>query len=105
MFEITPFSKSKLTDKQWDEFVGQSDNGTMFHTRKFLSYHPNKRFKDASFVILKKGTLYSVFSAVIMERNGKKILSSHSGASYGGFIHKSNLNLKESFSIVEALVD
>ncbi len=105
MFKVIPFSKSKITDKQWDEFVNQSDNGTLFHTRKFLSYHPKKRFKDSSFVILKKGTLFSVFAAVIIERNGKKILSSHSGASYGGFVHKSNLNLKESFLIVETLID
>ena len=105
MFKLIPFNKSKFSDKQWDEFVLQSDSGTMFHTRKFLSYHPKKRFKDASFVILKKGKLFSVFTAVLIERDGKKILASHSGASYGGFVHKSNLNLKESFSIVEALED
>jgi len=105
MFEIIPFSKSKLTDKQWDEFVVQSDNGTIFHTRKFLSYHPQKKFKDFSFVILKKGILFSVFPATIIERNGERMLASHSGASYGGFVHKSNLNLKESFSMVENLID
>ena len=30
--------------KNWDDFVNRSNNGTIFHTRKFLSYHPKNRF-------------------------------------------------------------
>jgi len=104
MFKVIPFNKSNISDKVWDEFVQQSDNGTLFHTRKFLSYHPKNRFIDSSIVILKKDILFSVFSAVKKEKDGKIILSSHSGASYGGFVHKQNLNLEESFALVESLI-
>lgn len=54
MYEAIPFKDSELKDKDWDNFVLNSNNGTMFHSRKFLSYHPEGRFKDTSLVIIKK---------------------------------------------------
>ena len=47
---------------KWDEFVDGSYNGTMFHTRTFLSYHPQDRFRDHSLYFQKK------------EKKGKKKL-------------------------------
>ncbi len=91
-------------EKEWDEFVHSSDNGTIFHLRKFLAYHPKGRFNDASFALYKNNRMFSLFSAVLIERDGKKILSSHGGASYGGFVYNSNLNLKEAFSLVESVI-
>ena len=35
----------------WDEFVESSNNGTLFHTRKFLNYHPEDRFLDHSLIL------------------------------------------------------
>ncbi len=105
MFRIISFTDSGLTSEEWDDFVSGSDNGTIFHTRKFLSYHPKTRFKDASLVVTKGGKLFSVFPAVEIIKDGKKILSSHSGASYGGFVYNIDLNLKDSFELVEGLSD
>ena len=53
MLELIQYSKSGLTNEDWDRFVLNSDNGTIFHTRKFLSYHPKTRFKEASIVVTK----------------------------------------------------
>ena len=39
---------------EWDEFVDRSCNGTMFHTRRFLNYHPQYRFQDHSLYFQKK---------------------------------------------------
>ncbi len=103
MSEYFPFKDSKVTDEEWDSFVNESDNGTMFHQRLFLSYHPEEKFKDASLVVKKNNKLLSLFPAVVIERDGKKILSSHSGASYGGFVYKSNLNFQEAFELVDIL--
>jgi len=105
MIEYFPLKSAGLTSEEWDTFVDHSDSGTMFHKRLFLSYHPKDRFEDASLVIKKDGELLSVFPAVLIKREGKKILSSHSGASYGGFVYKQNLNLKEAFSLVESLLN
>lgn len=100
--KILHFKESGLTNENWDEFVKNSDNGTMFHERKFLSYHPKERFEDQCAVIYKNDKLFSVLPATVRERDGKKILVSHGGSSYGGFIHKSDLNLKDAFSLVKA---
>ena len=34
--------------KEWNNFVNQSNNGTIFHNQKFLSYHLNRKFIDHS---------------------------------------------------------
>ena len=105
MIEFLPFSNSSVTDIVWDTFVEASDNGTMFHKREFLSYHPKDRFQDSSVVIKKDNKILSLFPAVILEREGKKILSSHGGASYGSFVYRSNLNFREAFDLVEGIID
>jgi lipid II:glycine glycyltransferase (peptidoglycan interpeptide bridge formation enzyme) len=105
MLEYFPLNKIDLSDSEWDNFVDSSDNGTMFHKRLFLSYHPKGRFKDASLVFKKNGQMFAIISAAVVEREGKRILISHSGASYGGFVYKSNLNFREAFDLVESVVD
>jgi hypothetical protein len=105
MAEYFSLKDSDITNAEWDEFVHSSDNGTIFHLRKFLSYHPKGRFKDSSVVFKKNNKILSVFPAAVIERDGKKILSSHSGASYGSFAYRQNLNLKEAFDLVEGLLD
>jgi hypothetical protein len=105
MFEYTTFSKSGLSAEEWDEFVDNSDNGTLFHKREFLSYHPQGRFKDASFIVVKDNKVLALYTAAVVERDGKKILASHPGASYGSFVYKSNLNFKEAHSMVDLLLD
>ena len=50
--------KYKETDrKHWDYFVGNSNNGTIFHLRRFLNYHSENRFNDHSLIIKKKQQL------------------------------------------------
>ncbi len=105
MIEYFPLKNSKITSDEWDAFVDSSDNGTIFHKRTFLSYHPKDRFEDASLVFEKDNKILSIFPAALIIRDGKKILSSHNGASYGGFSYKQNLNLKEAFELVEGLID
>ncbi|MCU7496625.1 MAG: GNAT family N-acetyltransferase [Ignavibacteria bacterium] len=105
MIEYSPFKTSNISQHEWDEFVEESDNGTIFHTRKFLSYHPQDRFQDASIVVKRKNNLFSVLPAVIIERDGKKILSSHAGASYGSFAYRSDLNFQDAHDLVDILLD
>ncbi len=104
MIEYFSLKNSGISAEEWENFVECSDNGTIFHKRLFLSYHPKDRFDDASLVVKKDKELLSVFPAVLIKRDGKKILSSHGGASYGGFCYKQNLNLKEAFNLVECLL-
>lgn len=91
--------------EQWEDFVLSSNNGTIFHTRKFLSYHPADRFKDNSLLFLDKNKILSVITAADIVRDGARTFISHQGASYGGFVHKDNLSIKDSFRLTESLVD
>jgi lipid II:glycine glycyltransferase (peptidoglycan interpeptide bridge formation enzyme) len=105
MFEYIPLSDSEISDSEWDRFVDNSDNGTIFHKREFLSYHPRDKFKDASFVVVKNNKVLAVYTAAVVESGEKKVLVSHPGASYGSFVYKSNLNFKEAHSMVDSLLD
>ncbi len=104
MIEYKSFKSSRITDADWDSFVDETDNGTIFHKRKFLSYHAKDKFTDASFVVLKDSNILSVMTGALIKRDGKTILSSHPGSSYGGFAYKSELSFKEAHEIVESLL-
>ncbi len=104
MLELQKSADSCITPEEWDAFVDKSDNGTIFHKRRFLSYHPEERFQDDSIVFKKNGKLFSIFPAVKVIRDGKKILSSHGGASYGSFVYNTDLNFRESFDMVEEVI-
>ncbi len=90
-----------LHSEPWDRFVWQSNNGTIFHTQKFLSYHPPDRFEDHSLMICKNNKWIALFPAVVIRQNGKTVLFSHRGSSYGGFIHNHNLGIRDAFNIVD----
>lgn len=43
MIKIKKLSEKDI--KIWDEFVDNSNNGTIFHKMRFLKYHPIGKFK------------------------------------------------------------
>src|SRR5437867_897352 len=96
--EVIPYEKKYL--KQWEDFVASSNNGTIFNTRKFLSYHPSDRFKDASLIFLEQNK----FAAVLTASVDNAVFVSHPGSSFGGFVHKDNLSLKQAFDMTEGLI-
>ena len=75
--------------QEWDDFViNESVNGTFLQTRRFLGYHPEERFVDASYIIYdeKKNNIVAVCPACEKYEEGEKIFSSHSGSTYGGIV-------------------
>lgn len=90
--------------RNWDEFVARANNGTLFHERRFLSYHPADRFSDHSLILEKKGKIKALFPAAVQEEGGKQSLISHPGSSYGGLIVDRDLSFRDSYDIVELLV-
>lgn len=87
----------------WDEFVRQANNGTLFHERRFLNYHPKERFKDHSLVFMEKGKPIALFPAVDAVIDGKRTLISHRGSSYGGVVQPMNQGVEKNLQIVQAL--
>ncbi len=88
---------------QWDEFVWSANNGNIFHTRHFLSYHPADRFVDFSLIFLKNGKIIALLPAVDFD-DSARVLLSHRGASYGGFVIKDTLSIRDAFDLVETLI-
>lgn len=99
--DIRPFSAGDA--KMWDDFVSGSRNGTFFHTRRFLGYHPEGKFQDASLLFLDSSGIQATLSAAIQDIDGKKFLVSHPGASYGGLALSAKIGMKETGEILSAL--
>ena len=89
----------------WDNFVSLANNGTLFHTRRFLNYHHEGRFNDHSLEFYKKGKLVGVFPAALIETGNKRQLVSHPGASVGSFVVPEDLAFADALEMVEQLVD
>ena len=97
--EIVKYQHNKHKDL-WDEYVLHSNNGTIFHLRKFLAYHKKRVFEDSSFIFYRQNKIIALFSGAIINHS----LYSHPGASFGGFVYN-DLPFKLSQKIVELLIE
>ena len=88
---------------EWEEIVHNSNNGTLFHTRKFLSYHSKDKFIDHSLIFYKNNKPLSVFPAVEITAVNKKSLVSHPGASMGSFVTPEDLSFSDALELVDEL--
>ena len=87
----------------WDDFVNQSNNGTLFHKQSFLNYHLDRKFKNHSLLFYKENNLICVLPGAIITKNKKKVFHSHPGASFGGFVFLQNITFKLTEKILCAL--
>lgn len=84
-FHLLPYDPS--WDEKWDRFVMEgSVNGTFLHTRRFLGYHPQGRFEDASLMALDGQELVAVCPAAAQAVDGVRMLRSHPGSTFGGLV-------------------
>jgi len=86
---------------RWDEFVWSANNGTIFHTRKFLNYHQATRFQDHSLIFQKDKIIIGVIPAAVVDDK----LISHPGASFGGLVIPRTITFKVSLQLVECLLE
>ena len=96
---------SKSNNILWDSFVKNANNGTIFHLRRFLSYHPEDRFFDHSVEFYKKNRLFSVFPAAELNINAKKLLVSHPGSTVGSFVVLESVSISDSLELIKILID
>ena len=89
--------------KDWDDFVKRSNNGTLFHSRRFLGYHPEDKFHDHSLIFHKKEKVIGILPAALIVENGKNILASHPGTSVGSCAVPVELSFSDALRIVEKL--
>jgi len=87
--------------EEWESFVGESNNGTMFHLQKFLDYHTPGRFEFNCLMFRKGGELIGVLPGGL--KNGKTFWSPV-GASYGSIVTK-DIHFSTALDIVDSLIN
>lgn len=95
--QIVSYHDSLFLD--WDSFIKISKNGTVFHTRNFLSYHEEGRWEDASVLFYKKDVLIGVFPAC---KIGNRIVS-HQGSTSGGLVVATTNTIEDSLEMFRLL--
>lgn len=91
----------------WDDLVASSENGTIFHRRRFLSYHGDRFAGEERFLQVVKGeTPIALLSLAVSEQaDGTLLGRSPYGASYGGFVWDRYPTYAESRHVASAFVD
>lgn len=70
----------------WNRFAAESRNATFLFDRRYMDYHSD-RFADCSLMAFKDGRLLAMLPAdEVTDGAGCKLLRSHGGLSYGGWI-------------------
>ena len=78
---ITIERYSPRFEREWDNFVESSKNGTFLFNRSYMDYHAD-RFIDHSLLIYRKEKLYCLLPA----NRRDNVLYSHQGLTYGGLV-------------------
>ena len=104
VFNVRKADRKALND--WDTFISSADSGTIFQTLGFLSYHKDRFSEAISNLVWTKGEqLIAVMPAALFSEDERITLRSPYGASFGGIVPKSILNLKDSIRVVDGLID
>lgn len=91
---------SEIWKERWDNFVLESNNGTIFHLQRFFDYHAPGKFLFNHLMFLEDGKIVAVLPGSL--KNG--LFESPVGASYGSIVTK---DIKFSFALelVSTLLD
>ncbi|MGN7503730.1 MAG: GNAT family N-acetyltransferase [Alphaproteobacteria bacterium] len=85
MIRLIKYDKSQK--QLWDGFVLDARNSSFLHLRDFMEYHAHK-FQDHSVLAYVEDKLVAVLPANINQR----VLYSHQGLTYGGWIFNSKMS-------------
>jgi len=81
-------------DESWDDYVWKSPGGTIFHTTRFLSYHPAARFEFMKLAVSEGDELVCVLPGGRVSTGDGSIFRSPVGASFGGPIFSDDDDLE-----------
>lgn len=73
---------NNFCDPCWDNFVDKSNNGTLFHTLRFLNYHKKNKFNFLNLAFYKNSKMIGVLPGGLINN----LFVSPIGASYGSFV-------------------
>jgi hypothetical protein len=85
---------------RWDQFVLKSNNGTMFHLQRFLSYHKKGRFEWHHLLFVNKKEIVALLPGAMMGTT----IESPIGASYGSFV-TADIDFATALELVDTFSD
>ena len=101
MVNVKPYSSSDVN--VWNNFIDVAKNSHFFFHREYMDYHKD-RFQDFSLMIYnEKGKLISVLPANVSIQNENKILCSHGGLTFGGFLVGQDMTTATMLEIFDAV--
>ncbi|MFC1558186.1 GNAT family N-acetyltransferase [candidate division KSB1 bacterium] len=105
LYNIDVKKMKKSDTGEWDRFVNDSENGTIFHLQKFLGYHPKNRFINCHLMFRYNKQLIGVIPGTEKYIDGKKIFVSHPGVSFGGLVFKNDISLFRQDSVIKSMLN
>lgn len=96
--KIIPYSEDWR--EEWDKFVLDSNNGTMFHLQKFFDYHRQGKFQFNHLMFVENDRLVAVLPGSLKDG----IFESPIGASYGSIVI-GDYKFKYVMEIISSLLD
>ena len=100
--EILPYSKKYL--ELWESLVENSNNGTLYHTQKFLDYHGEGRFENFHHLLALDGKITALIPGCVTKSEAGKTFVSYAGASFGGFVVPEEFGLSDADVLVCAFL-
>ena len=101
--KIEPYIENLKSD--WNNFVDGAKNSHFLFKRDYMDYHKD-RFEDFSLMIYDdKDKLISILPASISNNDGKKILVSHGGLTFGGFLTNEKMKVETMLEIFDTVKD
>ena len=97
MITIEKYNSEAL--QEWDQFISNSNNGTIFQKQQFINYHITRQFVDHSLIIKNNDNIVAVLPAAICDN----ALYSHPGSSYGGLVLANDVDFKTINDVVHSL--
>lgn len=91
----------------WNEFVATSNNGTIFHSLDFLSYHGDRfKLNERHLMFYRKGRkLIGVMPLAFFEEGDSLVARSPYGGSFGGVVVIPHLKFRENKELVDSMMD
>ncbi|MDP4199952.1 MAG: GNAT family N-acetyltransferase [Bacteroidota bacterium] len=98
---VVPY-QAEQHEKLWDKFVARSMNGTVFHSQRFLDYHPPGRFNFHHLLFFEREKLVALLPGGLS--NDASAFESPAGASYGSFVTE-DISAQTALDVVAAFED
>jgi hypothetical protein len=100
---IRPYAPER--PEEWDAFVAQANEGTLFHRLDFLAYHGDRfRGQEYHLAWYKGEQLFAVMPAALFQDDGRRVARSPYGGSYGGPIFAKPVGYDDGRSVVRSLL-